>query len=225
MSETCGIDFWLDDLMPRLPGATEKLVLHETFAALREFCEEGNAWIDVMTNISTKANNRNIYLDPLPDGNKTGYVLQVLFDPVNSDNSRKLHALTSWPFRSATISDDPAAYYMVDSGHILLNPIPKKAHVKAYTITVTLIPCSEKVRLPVEFSSHWRDAIISGVSHRMMSMISKPWTNTAQSIFQGRKFNNHKKRARQIAESRFGRGERQWVYPQNFAGQRQRHYV
>lgn len=225
MSETCGVDYWLKDLMPRLPGAEESFVKHETFATLREFCEDGRAWIDTLTNLSSKANNPNIYLDPLPDGNKVGYVLDVQYRPSGSTQAKSLDVMTSWPALATRVADDPLAYYMLDTGHIRLNPIPGKDHEKSYDVTMTLIPCDINVRLPIEFSSHWRDAIIDGVCSRMMLMVAKPWTSLKLGEFHGRKFRNHVKRARSITDSRWSRGDAQWVFPQNFAGQRQRYYT
>jgi hypothetical protein len=208
--------------MPRVPGATEELVLHEIFAALRELCEDGSAWIDTLKNVGTKANNRNIYLDPLADGNKVGYVFQVKFNAVNSPYGKALTPLTVWPSSTEQTADNPLAYYMADTGHILLNPTPSQAHPNAYDITMSIIPCSDKVRLPVEFSSHWRDAVIQGTCERMMTMVSKPWSSTRLAVFHGRKFRNHIKRARYIAKTRFSPGDAVWRFPSGFARGHQR---
>jgi len=216
---------FLPDLMPRLPGAEEELVMHETFAAIREFCEDGQAWIETLPSVSSKANNPNIYLNPQPDGRVVGYVKQVLFVGAgtvsatsNSNGFRKLLTPITTVPAFVTTGQEPTAYMMADTGHLVLNPIPTLDHTKSYTIDISLIPTNVKARLPQEFLTHHRDAIISGVCSRMMLMISKPWSNPTTALYHGKRFRNFVKRSRALTNSKYSPGAG-WRFP-DFAMQR-----
>jgi hypothetical protein len=52
----------------------------------------------------------------------------------------------------------------------------------------------------------------------MMTIPSKPWTSTAQAMLHGRKFRNHVKRCRSIADTRFTGQHTTWRFP-DFARQ------
>ena len=174
--------------MPRLPGAAEEIVKHETFAALRELCEDGYAWVETIGPLSAGKDNPNIYLDPQFQNTRVGYIL--------------------W-------ADIPSAfhgYMLEDPGHIVLTPTPEKDYSAKFKFAVTLVPMEERTQFPDYFWSHWRDAVIDGVCYRMMTMPSKPYTDKAMGLMHGRKFRNHVKRCRTIAKSRFS-NTANWRYP------------
>ncbi len=207
---------WLSDLMPRLPGATEELIVHETFSAIREFCEDGRAWVDNLGPLSSKANNKNIYLNPQPGNVMVGYVYMVLFK--GNSNFRKKLTPMSDVASYITTGQDPTGFYMEDTGLLTLNPVPTIAHDKAYTVVVSLIPTNINTQFPQEFLTHWRDAVIDGTCGRMMLMQSKPWSNASLALHHGKRFRNFIKRTRNLTRNKYTSGQ-SWLFP-NFAKQR-----
>ena len=217
MSYSVTTSDWLPDLMPRLPGADEDLILRETFAAVREFCEDGLAWVEIIGPLSSQANNPNMYLDPLPGNASVGYVLQVTFRGSGGTFGRELRPVTGIPPSIAPASD-PAAFFMQDTGHLVLRPTPSKAHANAYEMSVSMIPSECGCQLPAVFRTHYRDAIIDGVCARMMLMHSKPWTNAGLATHHGKRFRNFIKRTRTQTKARYTSASL-WRYP-SFANQR-----
>lgn len=180
------IEKWLPDLMPRLPGATEELILAETLATIRELCEDGRAWVEEVG--PYHVNDKGvIYIDPLFQDARTGYVLQLKVD------GRGI------PFE------------MVDTGTI--RPLYNSVNGK-FTVIVSFVPLHARTRLPQMFWTHWRDAVIDGVCYRMMTMPSKPWSSAQGAMLNGRRFRNHVKRCRMITKH-MTQGEHPWQFPRS----------
>ncbi|RLC18912.1 MAG: hypothetical protein DRI24_01715 [Deltaproteobacteria bacterium] len=210
------INDWLPDLMPRLPGITEEFLLLEIFSAVRQLCEDGRAWTELFGPLSSKANNPTIYLDPLFQNARVGYVWRATF----RGNSNVEKILTPAPqaplIRNTAI--EPRAFMMVGPGTVELIPTPNQDWDNRYRFDLSVIPTAATVYLPDYFMTHWQDAVIDGTCGRCMSMISKPWTNQQQAIIHNRLFRNHIKRCRAITSSKFSTGQA-WTYP-DFARQR-----
>lgn len=218
MNNSVKICDWLPDLMPRLPGADEALVLRETFAAVREFCEDGLAWVETTRPLTSGANNPLLYLDPLPDNAVTGYVLRVMFgNEANQTDRHQLGSLSIAPGSRST-GTDPSAYYMEDTGTLRLHPVPTVDHKQAYVVSLSMIPINQKVLLPNYFMSHHRDAIIDGTCSRMMLINGKPYSNAGLAVHHGKRFRNFVKRSRTLTRARYSEGAA-WRYP-DFAKQR-----
>jgi hypothetical protein len=207
---------WFPYLMPMLPGITEEFLLVLLDATLREFCEDGRSWTEIIGPLSSTANNPIIYLDPLPSNTRVGYV-QLLTFSSNIDSHKRLTPMAQMPYLRPS-SDQPVAYMMEDPGTINLNPIPTSDWPKAYTVDLSIIPLGPNIRLPEIFWTHWRDAIIDGVCGRAMMMISKPWSNPSIGTLHGKKFRNHIKRARAITDAKYTDAQA-WAFP-DFAKQR-----
>ena len=199
-------DFY-DDLMPRLPGADESLIEHETFAAIRKLCEEGWAWTITLT-MSVRKGQKRVYLDPMPENTKVGYIL-----------SASLGTRTMTPLVALPLNEDegsPMSFYMEDTGTMRLNPIPDKDYPDGLTITATVIPMNKKVTIPDMFNTHYRDTVIDAVCHRMMIMSSKPWTNPSMGVHHGKSMKSGIKRIRDITNRRYGMGDNTWSFPRGF---------
>lgn len=207
---------WFPYLMTRLPGITEEFLLLEIDACLREFCEDGRAWTEIIGPLSSSANNPKIYLDPLPNNTRVGYVRLATFSS-NKDTNKRLSPMASLPYLRPS-SDQPVAYLMEEPGVVVLNPIPVKDWQKAYMFDLTVIPLGPNIKLPEIFWTHWRDAIIDGVQSRCMLMVSKPWSNPSLGTTFGKKFRNHIKRARAITDGKYTDAQA-WAFP-DFAKQR-----
>lgn len=207
---------WYQYLMPMLPGITEEFLLVMFGNVLREFCEDGRAWTEIVGPLSSKADNPKILLDPLPGNTRVGYVYQVTFQ----SNPSTLKTLTPGaviPYLRPS-GDQPTAYFMETTGTINLNPIPTQDWDEAYLVDLSVIPLGPNIRLPEIFWTHWRDALIDGVLGKCMLMISKPWSNPSLGTMHARKFRNHIKRARAITDSKYTDAQA-WAFP-DFAKQR-----
>lgn len=207
---------WYQYLMPMLPGITEEFLLVMITDALREFCEDGRAWTEIIGPLSSKADNPIIYIDPLPNNTRVGYVRLLTFSG-NPTTNRALTPMATIPYLRPS-SSQPVAYRMDSPGTINLNPIPTQAWPDAFTADVTIVPLGPNIRLPEIFWTHWRDAIIDGVCGKCMLMISKPWSNPSIGTLHAKKFRNHIKRARAITDGKYTAAAA-WVFP-DFAKQR-----
>ena len=210
------ISDWYQYLMPMLPGITEEFLDVMLNATLREFCEDGRAWTEILGPLSSKADNPKILLDPLPGNTRVGYIYQVTFQTTPNTN-KTLTPGASIPYLRPT-GDQPTAYFMEGPGVISLNPVPIRDWDDAYFVDASIIPLGPNIRLPEVFWTHWRDAVIDGVCGKCMMMISKPWTNPSVGTMHARKFRNHIKRARAIADGKFTDAQ-SWAFP-DFAKQR-----
>jgi hypothetical protein len=214
---------FLDDLMPRLPGATEELVNHELYAALRQLCEEGWAWYQDIT-IDVKAAKQTYYLDPLPGNARVGYVLSAFYNPT-SGYRRRLTPMVTIPAAIVpnpnpdSEDDTPIGYLMTDPGTMKLSPTPSADAPKGLTIGLTAIPLSPTCSFPDYFFTHYRDTLIDGVMARMQLMKSMAWSDTNLATINGRKWRNWLNRTRDITKRRYSTGDRNWRFPY-FAAQR-----
>jgi len=207
---------FLPEIMTRLPGITEELLMQEIFAAVRQLCEDGRAWTEQFGPLSSKANNPTIYLDPLFQSARVGYVHRCTFQ--GNSNVRKILApAPEYPLYEQS-SVEPRAFLMVGPGTVELAPTPNRDWSKRYLFDLSVIPTESTCKLPDLFRTHWRDAVIDGTCGRCMSMISKPWTNQQQAIVHQRQFRNHIKRCRAITSAKFS-PQAGWAFP-DFAKQR-----
>lgn len=213
---SANIDDWLPEVMTRLPGITEELCRQEIFAAIRQLCEDGRAWTELFGPLSTTANNATIYLDPLFQSARVGYIHRVTFQG-NSNVRKTLYPSPEYPLYEQS-AIEPRAFVMVGPGTAEVFPVPNRDWPKAYLFDISVIPTEETTKLPDLFRTHWRDAVIDGTCARSMSMISKPWTNQQQAIIHGRSFRNHIKRCRAITSAKFS-PQAAWTFP-DFAKQR-----
>lgn len=214
--KTYTVDDWLPQCMTRLPGITEELLRQEITDTIREFCEDGRAWTDTFGPLSAKANNPVIYLDPLFQNARVGYVWIAMF--TNGKGAQKrLTPMASMPAYQP-IADQPVGFLMEEPGVVRLNPIPKGDLKNAFLFDLTVIPIDATCRLPAVFRTHWWDAIIDGTCSRCMMMVSKPWSNPSIGTMHGKRFRNHIKRARTITASKYNQAQ-PWAFP-DFARQR-----
>lgn len=213
---TVQIDDWLPQLMTRLPGMTEELLRQELQDAIRELCEDGRAWTEIFGPLSSKANNPVIYLDPLFQNARVGYVWRATF----RGNSNAKKVLTPAP--AAPLIDqyatEPQAFMMVSPGVVHLSPTPNRDWDQRYEFDLSVIPTKQATRLPDIFRTHWWDAVIDGTCGRCMNMHSKPWTNPSMAMYHERRFRNHIKRARAITAAKYSTAQA-WTFP-DFARQR-----
>jgi hypothetical protein len=210
------VDDWLPQVMTRCPGATEELCRQEIADAVRQLCEEGWAWTETFGPMSAKANNPIIYLDPLYQNTRVGYVWLAMFLPQSGYKRRLTPMATSAAY--APTSDQPTAFLMEEPGVVRLNPIPIADLPNAFLFDLSVIPIDQTTRLPAVFRTHWWDAVIDGACSRMMMMVSKPWSNPSIGTLHGKRFRNHIKRARSITQAKYNQGQ-PWAFP-DFAKQR-----
>jgi hypothetical protein len=206
---------FLDDLMPRLSGAEERLILHETLSTVRRLCEEGWAWPLDFGPISVKEGKSLVYLDPMPCNTRVGYVLSAAF-AASGPVTRPLAPATARPVIDSMKRATPSAFYMQDTGTLQLVPTPDKDYDNALSLVCTVIPTCVDTVIPDFFGTHFRDAVIDGVCARMMVMNSKPWSNGPLASLHGKSFKNHIKRTRDITKRRYSLGDRNWSYPRTF---------
>lgn len=204
---------FLDDLMPRLPGADEALVEAETLSALRQFCEEGLAWVYNYPVQTITALDTHIAINNIPANTSVGYLLLTEFKPNSSDEYKELYPALRLPTNPSDTATEPTHYYAESPSSLLLIPVPTETHTNGFRGAVSLVPTGSAVDLPDEFQSHWRDAVIDGVMYRMLTMVSKPWSNPQLSVIHGRKFRNAIKRARDITKRRYGTSSAAWRFP------------
>lgn len=203
---------WLDDIMPHVPGATSPYVLQEISAALREFCDDGRAWVHSFHDESTVADDPELILSDMPDNTVLGYVLRVSFGD-NPSYRRYLPATATPMLVLSRIADRPLAHYMEDANTIYVIPTPAKDLLGAYEVEASLLPYGDDIEFPIVFRTHWRDAVISGALARLFAQVSKPWTDVRAAAYYGRKFRNHTKRARAITDARFSNAKSLWSFP------------
>lgn len=206
------ISDFLDDLMPRLPGADETLVKHETLAAAREFCESSNAWIYSVPPQDLPADTSAVAITPLTN-TEVGYLLLVEFRDTNADSFRTLPVTLRRPPNPDETAEAPRCYYPESPALLTLYPQPTLLHADGFRADVSLIPVNQAVVFPDTFSSHWRDAIREGVLYRMYSMPSKPWSSGSMAMLHGRSFRNQIKKARDIVKRRYSTTSETWRFP------------
>ncbi|MDX1297290.1 MAG: hypothetical protein R3260_03480 [Pseudomonas sp.] len=212
---------FLDDCMPRLSGAEEALTTQEIFAAIRQFCEEGLAWVYDFGPVTITALDTHVTINVssgLPTDTKAGYVLKTEFRSSNTDNFKDFLPTLSLPSNPDDTATDPTSYYAESPSSLLLIPQPTETHTNGFRAKVSVIPTATTVTLPDEFETHWRDAVIDGVMARMFNMPNKPWSNAQLALLHGRRFRNHIKRTRDIVKRRYGTDSSGWTFP-NFACQ------
>ncbi len=206
------VDDWLDDIMPHVPGATEKMVRQEIFAALRQFCDDGRAWVYNFQDESTVKDSPVLALNNMPDDTTLGYVLRIAFAQ-NPTYPKYLRSVSTPILVRSRKSDTPLAYYMETPTTIHVAPTPTQDLDNKYEVEATLIPTAADAKFPDEFRTHWVDAVIDGSLYRLMRQLSKPWSNTTAADFYGRSFRNHIRRSKAITNSRFSTGTSVWTYP------------
>jgi len=208
---------WLDDVMPRVAGASEELVLQEISSAMRELCEDGMAWPLEVRPLGSVADDPALDIGAAlqallgQPGVTPGNVMRLTFSP-DSGYQRVLAAAAAEPLRLSETADDPAAYMMVAPSMAHLYPTPRKDHPGAYTATVTVVPTAPDVVFPEFFRSHYLDAVMQGVLARMLPMGSKPWTDKASAVSAARSSRNHIKRSRAATLGRFTAAQG-WAFP------------
>lgn len=201
-----------DDLMPRLPGADESLVEHETYAAVRQLCEDGWAWPQDLDPLNLSADQPNIYLDPLPGDTRVGYVLLVTYQ-ASGGARRALTPMTVAPPVDTVGSTTPRFFYLSTPGEMKLYPTPSEDQTDVLYVSCTVIPRTKNTTLPDFFSTHHRDAIIDGVCARMMLMTSKPWSNGPLALTHNRRWRNYIKRCRDITKRKYSLADGPWAFP------------
>ena len=204
---------FIKDALVQLPGATEDLIQHQIEAVLREFCEDGWAWPYACSSVDiTHSNAGRVYLDPLPNDTRVGYIHSVRF----SENVPPLRQLTSPP-RYLGKPARPRYFMLEEPGTLLLYPAPDKDYLESLSVDLTVIPIDADTVLPDFFWTHHRDAVLSGVLGRMMVMPSKPWSSAPTGIMNQRRFRNFVKRSRATSGQRWGMDVQNWMFPY-FAG-------
>ncbi len=210
---TVKIEDWLDDVMPHAPGATAPYVLQEISAAMREFCDDGRAWVHSFHQESTVADDPELILSDMPENTVLGYVLRISFG--DSPSYRRYLPPTATPMLAlARTAGRPLVHYMETPNKIHVLPVPTKDLLGAYEVEASLLPYGDDIEFPVVFRTHWRDAVMSGALARLFAQVSKPWADSRAAIYYGRKFRNHTKRARAITDARFSAAKSLWSFPE-----------
>lgn len=191
----------LNDARTRLPGATDGLVQQELFAAMDEFFKGSNVW-------------QNDLSVPIV-ANQAAYELEA-------DDPGIINRLM-WMVNSNT---QPVFGTMQVPGTIVLNTTPSTTDTYIVTVALTVtdpVPKSSNVpQCPDWIADKYRDVFLDGLVSRLCAMPAKPFSNEKLALFHGRRFRNGMRLAWTEAQHRnLFRGQG-WVFPQGFAGGRQR---
>ena len=203
---------FLDELMPRLPGADEAFVQAEMLSAARILCVDGYAWPVNLGPLDIRADDPNIYLDPLPGDTRIGIILSVRFEPAGS-NRKDLWPLTRPPVETTSNATEPRYYWMATPGEMVLSPTLSVAAPDSIYVDATVIPADSTCIFPDAWRTHFSEAMIAGVCSRMMAMQSKPWSDRNGSMLFGKQFRNHVATTRRTTINRFSQNQAQWRFP------------
>ena len=201
-----------DQLMPRLPGASEELVLNEVFHTAQLLCNEGHAWVEEVGPLDIRANNRNIYINPLPNDSRVGEILSVRYEPAG-EQRRYLTSLAKPPPESTADATAPLHYYMREPGWLVVYPTLTTASADSLYIDCSVIPARSSCSLPETFSTHHSQALVDGTCYRMMMMSAKPWSDRAAAMLHGRAFRNYVHTIRTTVKNRYSQGTVLWQFP------------
>lgn len=165
------LDLWLQDMLPRTPGAVRKVVRRELVNAIREFYEQSFAWRVATGPKDLLANKKQYYLTPYDPYTDVVGVMGVELD------GQPLFPLPRRPRYSERTSDVPTAYWLETPDTVRLWPLPTKDQDDSLLFLVALTPKQTVRHLPKIARTHHYDALLDGALGRMYSHPAKPYSN------------------------------------------------
>lgn len=198
MSYSKALDRMMNTIRSRAPGATDTLIKDELFDALDEFFTDSNLWREIIP-ITTVANENTYDLASAEDG--------------------QIHRLL-WVFDSNDVFV-PAT--MEQPEVLVLTTTPTTEQTLNVTVTLTVTDPTTTDRFPLVpdwIADRWASDWTDGVLARLMSMPSKPFTNTQLAVYHSKKFSNAIGFARAEAQRKNTYGTQAWRFPQSFAVRR-----
>jgi hypothetical protein len=186
-------DRLMQNLMAKLPGATEALLHAELFNTIDEACREGWLWRETIS-------------VPLVEGNDT-YTLA----PAGTE--------VVYVFSIAP-EEDTVGGVLYEYGKLTVVDLPtaEEEGMKVYAV-VALTPShdvdTENVEgwIPGDMWSEHYQMFMSGVMHRMTAQPAKPYTNPQLAVFYGRKFRSDLAYARRKVDTGGVPGAQRWRFP------------
>ena len=193
----------------RLPGAGTAAIDLELANAAVEFCLDTGVWRERITRNLVEG---QIRYDMSPDtGNaQTGYIMELqidqkLYRPLGGDTS----GARVWR-GSFTVEEDMES--------IVLNEAPNQSIAKGIEASITVIPEGDCSGIPEAIVKRNFEPLIDGAMGRLMSHLSKPYTNAEQARYHQRRFRAHITRVRRIVKGGNAKADPPWMFPQQAPG-------
>ncbi len=198
MSYNASIDRMMNLIRSRAPGATDTLIKDELYDALDEFFMDSNIWKEIIS-VTTVA-GEDTYQLASADGGQIHRLMWVL------DSNGTSIAAT-----------------MQEPGVLVLGMKPSTVQTVNATVTLTVTDPTTTDRFPIvpdwiadRWANHWKDGVLA----RLMSMPSKPFTNTQLAVYHAKKFSDTVGFARSEAQRMNTYQTQAWRFPQSFAVRR-----
>jgi hypothetical protein len=195
---------WLKDLLPRIPGANQKVVKRELVLAAREFYEQSTAWRVVIGPRDLTADKKRYVMSPYDAYANIVRVLGVEF------SGNPLPAIYRKPPKDDSTS--VLGYWLDGADHVCLWPVPKTTVEDALTFYVALTPKQTVTTLPQIAASHHYDALLDGTLGRLYSHPAKAYSDLVRAQYHLKRFRSAIGKYAGLAKQGMA-GAQSWSYP------------
>lgn len=198
---------WLQDLLPRTPGAVRKVVNRELILASREFFEQSLAWRKVLGPKDMKANKKRYNLSPYDAYSDIVATLGVEFQGC------PLRFLTRMPAQTNRTATAPTHFWLEEPDVVRLWPLPIVDLEESLTFAVALTPKQSVTHLPRLAKTHFYDALLDGTLGRLYAHPVKPYTDQTLAQYHLKRFRNAIGQYAGKAKQGFIGGAQAWQFP------------
>lgn len=168
---------WYDEVLPDVPGCSQKVAKNAIRNAAIEFCERTLAWKVDLDPLNAVANQAAYPFEP-PANTRVVRLLNVWYNgkrltPKTPADLDDLYA--NWPSAIGT----PLYYTQLSPDEVILVPMPNAALANGIAQKVALKPTRASTGLEEYLYEKYLEEIAAGAKARLMLMQKKPWSNTA----------------------------------------------
>lgn len=200
------IDLWLQDLLPRTPGAMRKVVRREFINACREFYEQSFAWRVVTGPKDLRADKKQYYMTPYDPYTDVVGVLGVELD------GQPLAALVRRPRYADRTATLPSSFWLETPDTVRLWPLSTTDKDDSLLFSLALTPKQTVRHLPKFARSHHYDALLDGALGRLYAHPAKPYSNPGAAEYHLKRFQAAIGKYAGLAKKGYGPGL-SWQFP------------
>jgi hypothetical protein len=187
----------MNDLRVKLPSARDDVIKQEIYSAADEFFKTSGVWREEITFPVTTTS--------------------LIYDIESEETYAKIHRLVR-----VTTDDDtplPINAIMKVPHEVTLRYYPAVADTYIATVQLTIgepVDSEGFPHIPTWAYDQYRESLLDGTLGRMMSQLSKPWSNDRMSTYHLRRFRNAMAQARVDGQRTFLQGAQAWSFPRGW---------
>lgn len=177
------LEQFLPDVLLEVPQCPEPVALASIRNAAIDLCERALVWRE-KSDVQLTERGRKDYDIDLPNGARVATVIDVRVDdrPIHPTT---LERIDTMDYGSERLSR-PDCYYQLESDILLLHRTPDDEY--PLDMTVAFAPKRNGNVLPDYIFEEHYETIRYGALHRLLSQMSKPWSDDASSMRYGQFF-------------------------------------